>query len=64
MAPRLAEFRDWMATWIAVMVAILGIGAWVAGGERQDWIGVVAFFIAAGSIWVVGRATLFVLGNK
>jgi hypothetical protein len=64
MAPRLADFLYWMATWIAVMVAILGVGALAAGGERQDWIGVAAFFVAAGSIWLLGRAALFLLGKK
>lgn len=64
MAPRLAEFLYWMATWIAVMVAILGVGAVAAGGGRQDWIGVGAFFIAAGSIWLAGRAALFILSRK
>ena len=64
MAPRLADFLYWMATWIAVMVAILGIAAWAAGGGRQDWIGVLAFFVAAGSIWLIGRCALFILGRK
>ena len=60
----LAEFLYWMATWIAVMVAILGFGAWVAGGGTQDWIGVAAFFVAAGSIWLIGRCTLLILGRR
>jgi hypothetical protein len=53
-----------MACWIAVIVAILGAGALAAGGESQDWIGVAAFFMVAGGIWLIGRAALFVIGGK
>ncbi len=60
---RLAEFLYWMATWIAVMVTILGVGALAAGNGTQDWIGVAAFFVAAGSIWLIGRC-LLLLGRK
>lgn len=60
---RLAELLYWMATWIAVMVAILGVGALAAGGGKADWIGVIAFFVAAGSIWLIGRC-LLILGRK
>ncbi len=52
-----------MATWIAVMVAILGVGALAAGGGMQDWVGVAAFFVAAGSIWLIGRCMLLI-GRK
>ena len=60
---RLAEFLYWMATWIAGMVTILGVGALAAGNGTQDWIGVAAFFVAAGSIWLIGRC-LLLLGRK
>jgi hypothetical protein len=64
MGTRLAEFLYWLATWIAVMVAILGAGALAAGGGRSDWIGVAAFFVAAGSIWVIGRCALLIFGRR
>ena len=64
MAPRLAEFLYWMATWIAVMVAILGAAAYVAGNGAQHWAGVISFLVAAGSIWLIGRCSLLILGRK
>ena len=45
MASRLSEFLYWLAIWIALMVAILGVAAYVAGNGRQHWAGVIAFFI-------------------
>ena len=63
MGTKLAELLSWMATWIAVMVAMLGIGAIASGGQRQDWIGVAAFFVASGSIWLIGRL-LLIMGSK
>ena len=46
-----------MACLIAVMVAILGVGA-LAGGGALSWIGVATFFIVAGFIWLCGRCAL------
>jgi hypothetical protein len=64
MAPRLGEFLYWMATWIAVMVAILGVAALAQGGDRQSWISVASFLVTAGSIWLIGRAALFMSRKK
>ena len=64
MSPRLGELLYWMACWIAVMVAILGLTAFAMGGRREDWVGVIAFFVASGSIWIAGRILLFVSREK
>ena len=58
MAPRLGEILYWMATWIAVIVALLGIAALAQGGDRQGWISVASFLVTAGSIWLIGRVVL------
>jgi len=47
-----------MATWIAVIVALLGIAALAQGGDRQGWISVASFLVTAGSIWLIGRVVL------
>lgn len=61
--PKLGELLYWMACWIAAIVALLGIAA-VMQGDRQSWVGVVAFFIASTIIWLIGRAALFMSRNK
>jgi hypothetical protein len=62
--PRLAELLYWMACWIAVIVAILGLNALIQGGDTQSVTGVIAFFITAGAIWLIGRAVLMMSRNK
>jgi hypothetical protein len=64
MAPQLAEILYWIATWIAVMVAILGVAALAQGGDRQAWVSVAAFFVTAGTIWLIGRAILMFSRKK
>lgn len=59
MSPRLGEFLYWMACWIAVTVAILGIAAVAQGGRRENWIGTLAFLAMSCGIWIVGRIILF-----
>jgi hypothetical protein len=61
--PKLGELLYWMACWIAVIVAILGIAA-IAQGDQQSWVGVVSFFVASAVIWLIGRAVLFVSRDK
>jgi hypothetical protein len=61
--PKLGELLYWMACWIAAIVAILGVAA-IAQGEQQSWVGVIAFFIASGIIWLIGRAVLLMSRNK
>jgi len=63
MSVRLAEFLYWMACWIAVIVAILGVAA-IAQGDQQSWVGVISFFVASGIIWLIGRAVLLVSRDK
>jgi hypothetical protein len=53
-----------MACWIAVTVAILGIAAVMQGGRREHWVGAVAFFAMSATIWLIGRALLFVSREK
>jgi hypothetical protein len=53
-----------MACWIAVTVAILGIAAVLQGGQRQDWVGVIAFLCMSGAIWLMGRVLLIVSKGK
>lgn len=64
MSPRLGEMLYWMASWIAVTVAILGLAAVLQGGRREDWVGVVAFFSMSAAIWLIGRVLLFVSKEK
>jgi len=64
MAPRLGEILYWMATWIAVMVALLGFAALAQGGDRQAWISVASFLVTAGTIWLIGRALLMFSRKK
>ncbi len=64
MTPRLGEFLYWMACWIAVTVAILGIAAVLQGGRREDWIGTFAFLAMSCAIWLAGRVILFVSRDK
>ena len=61
--PKLGELLYWMACWIAVIVAILGIAA-ITQNDRQSWVGVTAFFVASAVIWLIGRAALFMSRNK
>lgn len=63
MTLRLAEFLYWLAFWIAVMIVLLGLGAWIAGGEER-WAGVAAFFVVAAGVWCLGRVALLLLGRK
>ena len=58
MSPRLGEVLYWMACWIAVTVAILGIAAILQGGRREDWIGTFAFLAMSCAIWIAGRLIL------
>ena len=62
--PKLAELLYWMACWIAAIVAILGLNALVQGGDQQSVVGVIAFFVTAGVIWLIGRALLLMSRNK
>lgn len=64
MSHRLGEVLYWMACWIAVTVAILGIAAVLQGGQRQDWVGVIAFLCMSGAIWLMGRVLLIVSKGK
>ena len=64
MSPRLGELLYWMACWIAVTVAILGIAAVLQGGRKEDWVGVIAFFAMSGAIWLIGRCLLLVSKEK
>ena len=61
--PRLGELLYWMACWIAVIVAILGLAA-VVQRDQQSWVGVVAFFVASAIIWLIGRTVLFMSRDK
>ena len=54
----------WTMRWIAVMVAILGVAALAQGGDRQSWISVASFLVTAGTIWLIGRAALFMSRKK
>jgi hypothetical protein len=62
--PRLGELLYWMVCWIAAIGAILGINALVQGGDTQSVVGVIAFFVTAGIIWLIGRAVLLMSRNK
>ena len=62
--PRLGELLYWMACWIAAIVAILGVNALIQGGDTQSVVGVIAFFITAGIIWLIGRAVLLLSRDK
>jgi hypothetical protein len=64
MSPRLGEVLYWMACWIAVTVAILGIAAVMQGGRREDWIGTFAFFAMSFALWLIGRVILFLSREK
>ena len=64
MAPRLGEILYWMATWIAAIVALLGIAALARGGDRQGWISVASFLVTAGTIWLIGRTLLIFSRDK
>jgi hypothetical protein len=55
---RLGELLYWMACWIAAIVAILGLNALIQGGDTQSVVGVIAFFVTAGIIWLLGRVVL------
>lgn len=57
--PTLGELLYWGACWIAVIVALLGLAAWITG-SGESWVGVIAFFAVAGTIWAIGRVSLFV----
>ena len=61
--PKLGELLYWMACWIAAIVALLGIAA-VAQGDRQSWVGVIAFFVASTIIWLIGRVALLMSLDK
>ena len=61
--PKLAELLYWMACWIAAIVALLGLAA-IAQGDRQSWVGVIAFFVASAIIWLIGRALLLMSRHK
>ena len=63
MAPQLGELLYWAACWIATIVALLGLAAWLTG-SRESWIGVTTFVVVAVGIWVIGRVTLWVSAAK
>jgi hypothetical protein len=63
MAPQLGELLYWAACWIAVIVALLGLAAWLTG-SRESWVGVTTFVVVAVAIWVIGRVTLWVSAAK
>jgi len=60
--PTLSELLYWAACWIAAIVALLGLAAWLTG-SGESWVGVGAFFCVAGAIWAIGRVSLFVSKN-
>jgi hypothetical protein len=55
--PSLGELLYWGACWIAAIVALLGLAAWITG-SAETWVGVSAFFGVAGAIWLMGRVAL------
>jgi hypothetical protein len=55
--PSLGEVLYWGACWIAAIVALLGLAAWITG-SAESWVGVTAFLAVAGAIWVMGRVAL------
>jgi hypothetical protein len=63
MAPQLGELLYWAACWIAAIVALLGLAAWLTG-SRESWIGVTTFLVVAVGIWVIGRVSLWVSALK
>jgi len=63
MAPQLGEFLYWAACWIAAIVALLGIAAWLTG-SRESWVGVTTFVVVSVAIWVIGRVSLWVSAVK
>jgi hypothetical protein len=63
MAPQLGELLYWAACWIAAIVALLGLAAWLTG-SRESWIGVTTFVVVAVGIWVIGRVSLWVSAVK
>jgi len=58
MHPNLAEVLYWAFLWIAAIVALLGLAAWITGSQAS-WIGVSTFLAVAAAIWLIGRLTLW-----
>jgi hypothetical protein len=58
MHPNLAEVLYWAFLWIAVIVALLGLAAWITGSQAS-WIGVSTFLAVAAAIWLIGRLSLW-----
>ena len=63
MLPTLGEVLYWAACWIAVIVALLGLAAWITDSDAS-WIGVTTFMAVAGAIWVIGRIALWCSAPK
>jgi hypothetical protein len=63
MLPTLGEVLYWAAFWIAVIVALLGLAAWITDSDAS-WIGVTTFMSVAVAIWTLGRLTLWLSAGK
>ncbi|HXJ01336.1 MAG TPA: hypothetical protein VNH44_08925 [Micropepsaceae bacterium] len=63
MHPNLGEVLHWAAFWIAVVVALLGLAAWITGSDAS-WIGAGTFLAVAVAIWLLGRLSLWLSALK
>jgi hypothetical protein len=63
MHPNLGEVLYWAACWIAAIVTLLGLAAWMTD-SRASWIGAATFAGVAVTIWLFGRFSLWLASLK
>jgi hypothetical protein len=63
MHPNLGEVLYWAACWIAAIVALLGLAAWITD-NHASWIGAATFAAVAVTIWILGRLALWLSAFK
>ena len=63
MHPNLGEVLYWAACWIAAIVTLLGLAAWMTD-SNASWIGAGTFAAVAVTIWLCGRLSLWLTTLK
>jgi hypothetical protein len=63
MHPNLGEVLYWAACWIAAIVGLLALAAWITD-SRSSWIGAATFTAVAVTIWLFGRLSLWLTTLK
>ncbi len=61
---RLGRVVYWVGSAVAVVIALLGLVAWLFRDEPASWFFAVIGLFFAGLVWLIGRAVLYILSDR